>query len=282
MGEAKTTSGTCLLMGLLALSTPVGAAELKPAALRGFEQYVRRTEERVHSEVQNGKTFLWVYSLPAARREETLEQLRRGEIVMERLEAGPAGRAMVTPGAMIHHWVGTVLIPGARLAQVLRTIQNYDCHQEYFRPEVVRSRTLERDGDDFTVYLRLQKTKMVTAVFDTEHQVHYNRLDAWHAYSESRSTRITELNHAGEAGEQALPPGDDHGFLWRLNSYWRFVETREGVYVQCEAVSLTRDIPLGLGWVVGPFIESIPKESLNFTLQSTRAAVFRARPDNAL
>ena len=77
-----------------------------------------------------------------------------------------------------------------------------------------------------------------------------------------------------EAAERALPPGDDHGFLWRLNSYWRFAETREGVYVQCEAVSLTRDIPTGLGWLVGPFVESIPKESLSFTLQSTRAAVF--------
>jgi hypothetical protein len=47
------------------------------------------------------------------------------------------------------------------------------------------------------------------------------------------------------------------------------------VYVQCEAISLTRDIPTGLNWLIAPFIESIPKESLEFTLQATRTAVLR-------
>jgi hypothetical protein len=275
VSDGTTTPGACLLIGLLAIATPAGAAELRPETLRGFKQYVQQTEERIHSEVQNIKAFLWVDGLPATRREQALERLRRGDVVIERLETRPAERAIATPGAMIHHWMGTVLIPGSTLAQVLHTIQDYDCHREYFSPEVVRSRTLQHDGNDFTIYLRLQRRKVVTAVFDTEHQVRYHRLDASHAYSESRSMRIAELDHAGEAAERALPPGDDHGFLWRLNSYWRFVETPEGVYVQCEAVSLTRDIPMGLGWLVGPFIESIPKESLNFTLRSTRAAVSR-------
>jgi hypothetical protein len=63
--------------------------------------------------------------------------------------------------------------------------------------------------------------------------------------------------------------------MWRLNSYWRFLEKDNGVYVQCEAISLTRDVPTGLNWLIGPFIESIPKESLEFTLQSTRNAVLR-------
>ena len=56
-----------------------------------------------------------------------------------------------------------------------------------------------------------------------------------------------------------MPPGNDNGFLWRLNSYWRFLEKDNGVYVQCEAISLTRDVPTGLNWLIGPFIESIPK-----------------------
>lgn len=161
------------------------------------------------------------------------------------------------------------------MAQVLHTIQDYNCHQEYFGPEVARSRLLQHDGDDFRIYLRLKRTKIVTVVFDTEHQVRYHSLDAAHAYSESRSTRIAELASPGETDERTLAAGEDHGFLWRLNSYWRFVETPEGVYVQCEAISLTRSVPTGLGWLVGPFVESIPKESLSFTLQSTRAAVYR-------
>jgi hypothetical protein len=58
--------------------------------------------------------------------------------------------------------------------------------------------------------------------------------------------------------------------MWRLNSYWRFQQRDGGVYVQLEAISLTRDIPTGLGWLITPFITSIPKESLAFTLTRTR------------
>ena len=105
---------------------------------------------------------------------------------------------------MIHHWMGTVLIPGATLAQVLRTIQDYDSHQKYFSPEVVRSRTLRHDGDDFRIYLRLRRKKVITVVLDTEHQVRYHRIDASRAYSESRSTRIAELDHAGR-GRRTCP-----------------------------------------------------------------------------
>jgi hypothetical protein len=273
MRDAVTKPAICFLIGLLALPCPSAAAEPKPAALRGFEQYVQQTEQRIAGEVRAAGAFLWVDELPATRRDQARERLRRGEVVIERVERRPAGGGISTPGAMIHHWMGTVLIPGATLAEVLRTIQDYDRHQEYFRPEVERSRTLRHDGNDYTVYLRLKRIKVITVVLDSEHQVRYLRLDAARAYSESHSTRIAELEHPGEAGERALPAGDDHGFLWRLNSYWRFLETSEGVYVQCEAVSLTRDVPAGLGWLIGPFIESIPKESLQFTLQSARAAV---------
>ena len=75
--------------------------------------------------------------------------------------------------------------------------------------------------------------------------------------------------------------GQDSGYLWRLNSYWRFEQRPEGVYVQCESITLTRGIPFGLGWLVGPFVTSIPRETLAFTLETTRAALLKqgnARP----
>jgi hypothetical protein len=43
--------------------------------------------------------------------------------------------------------------------------------------------------------------------------------------------------------------------------------------VQSEVASLTRDIPTGLGWMIGPFVTEIPKETLTFTLEATRKAV---------
>jgi hypothetical protein len=271
--NAFTRLSASLLIGLLACPGLSAVAELKPSALRGFDRYVQLTERRIAREVRPGPTFLWLDSLPGPRLEQAQEQLRRGELAIQTMRAPSPAAGTSTPGALIHHWMGTILIPGATLAAVFAILQNYDRHQVYFRPEVVQSRTLRHEGDDFTVSLRLKRSKVITVVFDTEHQVHYHHLDATHAYSESRSTRIKELFDPGGTDERPLPPGEDHGFLWRLNSYWRFLETDEGVYVQCEAVSLTRDIPTGLGWLVGPFVERIPRESLQFTLESLRAAV---------
>jgi len=273
--DGITKSSACLLIWLMAVPSTAPAAELKPEAVRGFEQYVQLIERRIQDDLRPGRTFLWVDTLPEARRQEAAARLRLGRVVIERMETRETAGSISMPGALIHHWIGTVLIPGASLARVLGAIQDYDRHQEYYGPEVVKSQTLEHSGGDFRIYLRLKRVKVITVVFDTQHEIRYDYLEATRAYSQSRSTRIAEVERPGQAGERALPSGEDHGFLWRLNSYWRFFEAQEGVYVQCEAVSLTRDIPTGLGWLVGRFVESIPKESLDFTLQSTRSAVLR-------
>jgi len=262
-----------LLACLLAAPRILGAAELKPDATAGFDRYVRLTEKRMRADLRHGGAFLWVDGLPEARRATVQEQLERGDVVSARLKTNDLTGEIRTPGALIHHWVGTVFIPGASLRQTLVTVEDYDHHSRYFTPEVVKSKTLEHTGEDYKVYLRLARKKIVTVVLDTEYEVHYELLDNGRAQSQSYSTRIAEVTHPGEPDERQIPPGKDSGYLWRLNSYWRFYETARGVYVQCEAVSLSRDIPAGLGWLISPFIESIPRESLEFTLRSTRAAV---------
>ena len=258
---------------LLALPGHAAAAELKPEAVQGFDRYVQLTEQRMQTELQPGAAFLWTDSLPETRQNDVHAQLQRGDVVTARLRAVKSSSDLSTPGAMVHHWVGTVFIPGATLAQVLTKLKDYDHHAKYFSPDVAKSKTLEHTGENFKVYLRLIRKKIVTVVLDTEYEVHYEQLDDTRAQSRSYSTRIAEVEHPGEASERQMPPGKDHGFLWRINSYWRFLETGHGVYVQCEAVSLTRDIPTGFGWLIAPLIESIPKESLEFTLRSTRDAV---------
>lgn len=267
-----------LLAALLATPRPATAAELKPEAAQGFDRYIQLTEQRMQGELLPGGTFLWVDGLPEARRSDAYARLQQGEVVTARLETRESAGPSQIPGALIHHWVGTVFIPGAALGQVLTLVQDYDHHREYYSPEVVKSGILERSGNDFKIHLRLKRKRIITVVFDTEHEVHYVRLDANRAHSRSYSSRIVEIQHPGETHERPLPAGKDRGFLWRLNSYWRFSETGSGVYVQCEAISLTRDIPAGLSWLIGPFIESIPRESLDFTLRSTRTAVLRSDP----
>lgn len=227
------------------------------------------------AERRPGGAFLWLDRLPEPGRREAANRLKHGEVVSEKLQTADPSVNFSTPGALIHHWVGTVFISGASLRQVLALIQDYDRHSEYYSPEVMKSKTLGHTGNDFKVYLRLKKKKVVTVVLDTEYLVHYHALDATHAFSESYSTRIAEISHPDKTQEQAAPEGKGEGFMWRLDSYWRFVERDGGVYVQCEAISLTRDIPTGLNWLIAPFIESVPRESLEFTLASTRAAVLR-------
>jgi hypothetical protein len=264
-----------LVIGLIVAPPSASATELSPEAAQGFDQYVRFTERRMQGELTPGGMFLWIDDLPEPRRSEAYARLRRGEVISTRLQtADPSGHSS-TPGALIHHWVGTVFIPGASLRQALALVQDYDHHSEYYKPEVEKSKAIERAGDDFKVYLRLMQKKIITVVLDTEYIVHYRQLDATRAFSDSHSTRIAEVVRPGEANERPMPPGNDDGFLWRLNSYWRFSEVNHGVYIECEAISLTRDIPTGLTWLIAPLIEGVPKESLEFTLQSTRTAVLR-------
>ncbi len=261
---------------LMVAPPPAGAYELRPEAVEGFDQYLRLTEGRMQAELAPGGVFLWVDGLPEPRRGEAYARLQRGEVISARLQTlDPSGRSSSTPGALIHHWVGTVFIPGASLRQVLALVQDYDRHAEYYMPEVMQSKMVGHTGDDFKVHYRLRKKKIITIILNTDYDVHHHSLDAARTYSNSHSTRIAQVENAGEPDEHELPPGKDGGYLWRLNSYWRYFDSGHGVYVQCEAVSLTRDIPAGLNWLVGPFVQSVPKESLEFTLQSTRSAVLR-------
>jgi len=264
-----------LVVCLMVAPPSAGATELRAEATQGFDQYVRLTESRIQGEVAPGGVFLWADGLPEPRRSEAFARLERGEVISTRLQtADPSGR-FSTPGALIHHWVGTIFIPGISLGQVLAVVQDYDHHAEYYKPEVMQSKKVEQIGSDFKVHYRLRKKKILTIILDADYDVHRHFLDATHAYSNSISTRIAQVENAGQPGEHELPPGNDGGYLWRLNSYWRYFDSGKGVYVQCEAISLTRDIPTGLNWLVGSFVQSVPKESLDFTLQSTRAAVLR-------
>jgi hypothetical protein len=264
---------TIALAGMLALAAPANAADLKPQTLDAFNRYAQLTEAQFESELARREPFLWVEGLPADRRAGALAELRAGTVVIERLETLDDGKPIAVPGGMVHHWIGTVFIPGATLTQTLAFLQDYDHQQDYFGPDVQRSKILRRSGDDFTIELRLYKKKVISTVLDTVHEIHYTTADATHASSISRSTRIQEVENPGEPSERLEPEGHDDGFLWRMNNYWRFEEKDGGTYVECQSVSLTRDIPTGLGWLIGAYVTSVPRESLTFTLATTRSAI---------
>ena len=240
------------------------ATELKPATAVAFDRYVRVAEARIDARL-HGPQFLWADDSPAR-----LKALRDGQVVVEPV-VGQGDLAVA--GGLVHDWIGGVFVPGTTLGRVLATVQDYDRDKVTHRPEVIDSKLLSRDGNHFHIYLRLMKKKVLTVVLNTEHDVLYSAVDGARCHSRSYSTRIAEVVDPGKSGEREHPIGNDSGFLWRLNSYWRFEERDGGVYVECQAISLSRDVPTGLGWLIEPIVRQLPAESLMNTLRSTRNAI---------
>ena len=260
-----------VLVTAVALTATVGAAELRDATVKAFDLYVAAAEAR------SGTPFLWLDTRPAAERERMLANLRNGELVIERLHVRPSGRSVDVPDGMIHHWLGTVFVPNATAEEAVTLLQDYDRHAAIYGPAVARSHLVSRQGDEFRFSLRFVMTKVITVVVDGEHQARFVWLGPNRARSWIRSTRLAEVTDPGTGREHVEPVGQGGGYLWRLNSYWRFDERDGGVYVECESVSLSRGIPYGLGWAVGSFVTSLPRESLELTLTKTRETLMRVR-----
>jgi len=262
-----------LLLCVLAWRQAASAAELKQKTTTAFDRYVAATEARFANELRPGGTFLYVDGLSADAKAKAYEQLKQGEVLVEKLETKAPGVSSDVPDGMVHHWVGLIFIPGATLASTLPIVKDYDRRAELYKPDVSASRTISHNGDDFKMFLRLHQKKFTTVDFNTTYDVHWGQVDATKVFSNSISTRIAEVKDPARPDGEELPVGSGHGYLWRLNTYWRFEEKDGGVYLQCEALSLTRDMPTGLGWLLKPLVTSIPKQSLNRALGQTRKVV---------
>lgn len=261
-----------LLFSLVA--SAARAFELKKKTNDAFDTYDRLTRERFDKETGD-QAFLYFNELPEAQKKALQDRMNAGEVVIEKLKTLDRGKPIDVPNGMIHHWRGIVFIPGVTLAQTIALVQDYNRHSLIYEPDVERSRLLHREGDDFQIYYRLRRKKVITVVLDTEYAVHYQPLATMRMASKSISTSIRQVDNAGKPDEQIKAAGQDTGFMWRLNSYWHMEQKNGGVYIQCEAVSLSRDIPTGLGWMIRPFVEDVPKESLMFTLGRTREALLK-------
>lgn len=260
---------TLVLACVALIWSPGGAtaAELQQGTIDAFNRYVAAYEAQ-----SAAGPFLWIDGNSAAQRQGR-ETARTGGLVMERIQVRSGGREIDIPDGVVHHWLGSVFVPGANVDKALALLQAYDRHGDIYKPSIARSRLLSRDGDTFRFFLRFYARKVITVVLNSEHEARFTREDATRARSRIVSTRIAEVENPDTPQEREKPVGNDGGFLWRLNSYWRVVERDGGVYVQCETISLTRSIPLGLNWIVGPFVTSVPRELLSFTLVTSRAAL---------
>jgi hypothetical protein len=251
---------------------PGGLFSLRATTVEAFGRYVAKTEAQNAASLRQGP-LLWIDGLSGQDKAEAITKLKSGEVEMRRLSVNRDGENVTVPGGMVHDWEGIVFIPEAKLDEVLRILEDYNHHATYYAPDVEASRIESRNGDQFHVFMRFRRHKVVTVVLDTEHVVNYFRDSPVSAHSRSSAIRVTQVDNPDGPKEKEKAPGDDDGYLWRMETWWRMEERDGGVYVQNEVVTLTRDIPTGLGWLVEPFITNIPRETLEFTLEATRKAV---------
>jgi len=250
----------------IGLSSLNAVAELKPQTMAAYQKYISELETKISRQNQSAGDFLWVNGDPVR-----FQTVRDGKIASEHKDTADV------PGGMIQHWIGAIFMPGATLRRIVAIDQDYADYAKFYGPEISRPKVISHDGDHFVVSYRITKTKVLTAVEDTVHAIDYLPLQPNRMAVRSRSTSVNQVEDAGTSSERVLPVGEGSGFLWAMNSYWRMEEKDGGVYVECEAVTLSRDVPFGLGGMIDPILQSFAEESLKKTLDAKRVAVNAAK-----
>jgi hypothetical protein len=255
-------AGCSFVLLFLLLSPKYLQAEPTQAAVTAFNAYAHTVELRLAQQHRAQAGFLAATN--AGQQSEA--RLRKGDLIVEQLTPATGGDF---PGAMLHHWRGTVFAPGAKAEDIDRLLRDFNHYPQIYSPQVLSAKIFSQSGDQMQATMRVRQQHVITVVMDTAYNITFARLDPLHGFSNSISTHIAEIDHAGTSSERALNASEEHGFLWRQNTYWSYEERDGGLYIQIESISLTHAIPNGLGWAIRPFVESVPRESLEFTLRST-------------
>jgi hypothetical protein len=257
---------TRLFLILAVLSAGVClAVDLKPETAEAFDRYIASTESRMQPR-WSGEHFLWFEESPDIR-----ARLLAGAVAAQPIQ----GNGVVTlPGGLIQDWVGAVFVPSTTLKEVLSIVQDYPRHSEMYKPDVTDVKVQSHTGDDFLIRTRVVKSKFfISDVLDIENEIHFVSLDPKRTYSHSASRRVVEIANAGKHNEHELPPGHDRGLMWRINGYWFFEESDDGVFITCESITLTRDIPFLMAKLLSPILHELPEEALKSSLEQTRKAI---------
>ena len=241
------------------------AAELRAETIDAFNRFIASVETRLEP-CFSGRHFLWFDEKPGVR-----QQLLTGVVVAQPVE----GNGIVPlKGGLVQDWRGAAFLPHVTLREVLSIAQDFDHHSDFYKPDVENAKIEFRQGDEFLVFMRIVKAKfLLSDVLNTEQAIQFVRLDPKRVYSRARSKRISEVAAPGRSGEHELPIGQDRGLLWRLYGYWFYEERDDGVYITCESITLTRDIPFGMVTLLGPVIRDLPGDALRKSLEQTRRAV---------
>lgn len=228
-----------------------------------FDKYVRTVEQ-----TQDAQT---IWSDPGLQQQNRTPGARGRDIVVK-----PVGNQspVSIPGGLIHDWVGGAVIEQTTITAVSAALADFDRHQQWY-PEVVQSKVLFSDSDSVSGEWIVRRQNVITVVLRVRLKTKVATVSPVERRLISKSERIAEIQDFGEPRQREFPPNEGHGVLWRLNAYWRLRQTGEDVLAECRTITLSRSIPVGLSWIVSPLVRSIPRDTLQSTLENTRKAVER-------
>jgi hypothetical protein len=274
-----------LALSCAGAALPANAAELRPETLKAWNAYVAAEEKRMEKELSSpkgtgmGAGFL---ALDFQDKREAAQERRSvlgGEIVVQRMPSGKKDQGdndISIPSGTIHHWRGSVFIPDVPFDFTLHRIQHPELETSK-QEDVLESRILERRSPaEYRLFLKLQRTQIITVVYNTEHQVRFRKLADGRASSSSVAVKIAEVERLSDGREQEKPAGQDRGFLWKMNSYWRYQQVQGGVLIECESITLSRAIPSLLEGITRPVVNNIARESMQRTLRELRQRLLTA------
>jgi hypothetical protein len=229
---------------------PIGlrAQPLKPETTLQFDCYIQAAEARLDAR----KAFLLTDTDSALT-----EQLVRGQKVRT-IEANGANPHKL-PGGQLYDWIGAAFIPGTTLEKLVRMLQDYDHRAQYFPETISSSRLLCLTGTDHFQYSMRMKEP---AILEVDSDVVWEKVDSQRWRCRSLSTKVSEV-------------GKDHGYLRRLNSYWRFAETPKGVFVEAETITLSDEFSSVTRFMGSALMGINPEKSLKHSLTSMRESVLR-------
>jgi hypothetical protein len=265
------TAVILFVLDVIALSSEVKAAKLKPETVAAWDDYLQTTNAKLQDRIRPGGSFLW--TLENAER---AAKVHGGEIVV-----APVNRQnpMKVAGGLIHHWVGAMFVPDGKLDDIIEATRDYDHYKDFYRPYVVESKMLARtSSEDRFSMLIMNKAFFLNSALDADYHTTVVRLDDRRFYSFSRTTRIQEVEEFGEPGQYRKPEGEGKGYIWKLASIARLEQSDDGVYVEIEAIALSRQIPAAVRFLVDPVVRRVSRDSLLTSLQKTEEAVGRDSP----
>jgi hypothetical protein len=255
-----------LLIAALLLPVRVHAANLKAETVAAWDEYIQSVSVTLQDRVRPGGSFLWTYEEP-----ERIAKVHGGEIVVAPAP-GPSPRKV--PGGLIHHWIAAAFLPNVKLDDILEVTQDYDRYQEFYRPSVIASKTVAReDSSDYFSMQLMNKAFFLKTMLDADYQSTNVRMDERRFYSVSRTTRVQEIDDYGRPSQHRMPEGQGGGYIWKLFSIGRLSQRDGGVYIELEAIALSRDIPVAVRFVMDPIVRSVSRSALLTSLRQTEEAV---------